>query len=113
MFADLYQDWLNARDNARAAIEDIAREGEAKARAEAEYYAAKACDYTRLLAEGNATSAGNLVKGQPDTNKALFEFRMAESKYKAAVQASQLFIDEESHTYDQYKRVMTGDTERF
>lgn len=110
---DLYQDWLNARENWRVSIEDIKREGQTKAQAEAEYYAAKACAYARLLTEGNATSAGNLVKGVPEVNDALYRFRLAESKYKAAVQASQACIDEESHCYDQYKRAMAGDFERF
>lgn len=112
-FDDFFSDWLNARENARRAISDIEHEGATKARAEADYYAAKSCAYTRLLAQGNATSAANLVKGVEEVSKALYLFRLAESKYKAAQQASQLFNQEEAHTYDQYKRVMAGDSERF
>ena len=109
----LYQDWLNDRENARQAIADIEEEGRRKAEAEAAYYAAKAVAYARLLAEGNATAAGNMVKGDADVNRALLEFRMAEARYKAACSAASLFIDEEAHTYDQYKRAMAGDSERF
>lgn len=109
----LYQDWLNARENARQAIADIEEEGRRKAAAEADYYAAKSAAYARLLAEGNATAAGNMVKGDADVNAALFEFRLAESRYKAAQSAASLFIDEEAHTYDQYKRAMSGDSDRF
>lgn len=110
---ETYQDWLNARENARAAIEDVEREGEAKADAEAAYYEAKAIAYARLLDEGNATSAGNLVKGDSDVNAALRRFRAAESRYKAATLAANLFIDEEAHCYDLHKRVLAGDSERF
>lgn len=113
MSSDTYSDWLNARENARKAIQDVEAEGARRARAEAAYYAAKAADYARIMAEGNATSAGNQVKGAPDTNRALLEFRMAESTYKAATLAANLFIDEEAHCYDLHKRVMAGDSERF
>ena len=108
----LYQDWLNARENARQAIADIEEEGRRKAAAEADYYAAKAAAYARLLAEGNATAAGNMVKGDADVNRALFEFRLAESRYKAATMAANLFIDEEAHCYSEYKIAMSGDTGR-
>ena len=108
----LYQDWLNARENARQAIADIEEEGKRKAAAEADYYAAKSAAYARLLAEGNATAAGNMVKGDADVNRALFEFRLAESRYKAATMAANLFIDEEAHCYSEYKIAMSGDTGR-
>lgn len=108
----LYQDWLNARENARQAIADIEEEGRRKAAAEADYYAAKASAYARLLAEGNATSAGNMVKGDEDVNAALYAFRLAESRYKAATMAANLFIDEEAHCYSEYKMAMSGDAGR-
>lgn len=108
----LYQDWLNARENARQAIADIEEEGRRKAAAEADYYAAKASAYARLLSEGNATAAGNMVKGDADVNRALFEFRLAESRYKAATMAANLFIDEEAHCYSEYKMAMSGDAGR-
>lgn len=108
----LYQDWLNARENARQAIADIEEEGRRKAAAEADYYAAKASAYARLLAEGNATAAGNMVKGDADVNAALYAFRMAESRYKAATMAANLFIDEEAHCYSEYKMAMSGDAGR-
>ncbi len=76
----LYQDWLNARENARQAIADIEEEGRRKAAAEAEYYAAKSAAYARLLAEGHATAAGNMVKGAADVNAALYAFKLAESR---------------------------------
>lgn len=108
-----YEDWLNARDNARKAIQDVETEGARLARSEAAYYRAKATDYAALMAAGNATSAGNMVKGADETNAALEEFRMAQATYKAATLAANLFIDEEAHCYDQHKRVMAGDSERF
>lgn len=108
----LYQDWLNARENARQAIADIEEEGRRKAAAEADYYAAKSAAYARLLAEGNATAAGNMVKGDADVNAALYAFRMAESRYKAATMAANLFIDEEAHCYSEYKMAMSGDAGR-
>ncbi|MDD7203549.1 MAG: hypothetical protein PUH18_04305 [Coriobacteriaceae bacterium] len=108
----LYQDWLNARENARQAIADIEEEGRRKAAAEADYYAAKSAAYARLLSEGNATAAGNMVKGDADVNRALFEFRLAESRYKAATMAANLFIDEEAHCYSEYKMAMSGDAGR-
>lgn len=108
----LYQDWLNARENARQAIADIEEEGKRKAAAEADYYAAKSAAYARLLAEGNATAAGNMVKGDADVNAALYAFRMAESRYKAATMAANLFIDEEAHCYSEYKMAMSGDAGR-
>ncbi len=108
----LYQDWLNARENARQAIADIEEEGRRKAAAEADYYAAKSAAYARLLAEGNATAAGNMVKGDADVNAALYAFRLAESRYKAATMAANLFIDEEAHCYSEYKMAMSGDAGR-
>lgn len=108
-----YEDWLNARDNARKAIQDVETEGRRLAMAEARYYRCKASDYAALMAKGSATSAGNMVKGSDDTNAALAEFRMAQATYKAATLAANLFIDEEAHCYDQHKRVMAGDSERF
>lgn len=108
----LYQDWLNARENARQAIADIEEEGKRKAAAEADYYAAKSAAYARLLAEGNATAAGNMVKGDADVNAALYAFRLAESRYKAATMAANLFIDEEAHCYSEYKMAMSGDAGR-
>ena len=108
----IYQYWLNARENARQAIADIEEEGKRKAAAEADYYAAKSAAYARLLAEGNATAAGNMVKGDADVNRALFEFRLAESRYKAAQSAAQLFTNEESHCYHEYRIAMSGDRER-
>lgn len=108
----LYQDWLNARENARKAIADIEEDGRRKAAAEADYYAAKSAAYARLLAEGNATAAGNMVKGDADVNAALYAFRMAESRYKAATMAANLFIDEEAHCYSEYKMAMSGDAGR-
>ena len=54
-----------------------------------------------------------MVKGDADVNAALYAFRLAESRYKAAQSAASLFIDEEAHTYDQYKRAMSGDSDRF
>lgn len=107
-----YEDWLNARENARAAIRDVEAEGRRKAEAEAAYYAAKATAYARLVAETNATAAGNMVKGQPETNRALLEFRMAEARYKAACSAAQLFTNEESHCYHEHRIAMGGDRER-
>lgn len=107
-----YQDWLNARENARQAIEDVEREGEARAQAEAEYYRCKATDYARLVSSSNATAAGNQVKGQGDTNAALYRYRLAEAKYKAATLAANLFIDEEAHCYQEHRIAMSGDRER-
>ena len=62
------------------------------AKAEAEYYTAKALDTDRLLMEGNtATSTSDKVKGQPRTNDAL-EKRIAEEVgYKNAVDAHQAY----------------------
>ena len=113
MSSDTYTDWLNARENARQAIGEIESEGASRAQAEAAYYAAKSADYARLVAESNATAAGNMVKGQPETNRALFEFRMAEARYKAACSAATLFIDEEAHCYDAHRRALAGDSERY
>lgn len=110
---DTYTDWINARENARKAIQDVEEEGRRKAAAEADYYAAKSADYARLRAEGyTATDAANMVKGQPDTNRALFESEMADAMYKAATSAAQLFINEESHCYHEHRIAMSGDTER-
>ena len=53
-----------------------------------------------------------MVKGDADVNRALFEFRLAESRYKAATMAANLFIDEEAHCYSEYKIAMSGDTGR-
>lgn len=111
--ASSYQDWANARENAREAIADVEREGEAKAVAEAMYYEAKALCVARLKAENvAATNIGNMVKGDEQVNARLYEFRSAEAKYKAACLAAQLFTNEEAHCYDQHKRVMTAELGR-
>jgi hypothetical protein len=111
---DTYADWLDARNNAREAIGDVEREGQRKAIAEAEYYRAKAVCVARMKAEGHAaTIITAMVKGDEEVNAKLQTFRMAEARYKAAQYAANLFIDEEAHTYDQHKRALSGDSERF
>lgn len=111
---DTYQDWLNARNNARVAIADIENAGQLKAKAEAAYYREKSLCVARMKAAGYpATIINAMVKGDETVNAALFDFRMQEAAYQAAKNAATLFIDEEAHTYDQHKRSMAGDSERF
>ena len=111
---DTYQDWLDARDNAREAIADERNEGQLKAYAEAAYYREKALCVARLKAEGwPATLIQAYVKGDPAVNAKLFEWRMHEAEHHAAKNASTLFIDEEAHTHKEHDRAMGADSGRF
>ena len=74
------------------ALRESKGRGITNAKAQAEYYTAKALDTEMLLAAGNtATSTADKVKGQPRTNEAL-EARIAEQVgYDNACEAVQCF----------------------
>lgn len=111
---DTYQDWLDARDNARAANSDYRDAGQEAAEAEAYYYKAKALAAARLKAENYpVTYIELIIKGDDVVSDALLAFRLAEARLNAAKLANQLYNNEEAHTYDLHRRVMAGDSERY
>lgn len=111
---ETYQDWLNARQNAREAITDVERAGQVKASAEAAYYREKSLCVARLKADGVAATLIQLmVKGDDKVNEKLFEYRMAEAEYTAAKNAATLFIDEESHCFHNHRVALAGDSGRY
>ena len=111
---DTYQDWLTARENARAAIEDFRQAASNSAAAEAYYYKAKAIESAKMKANGDpATFISTAIKGNDVVNDALYAYRLAEAETTAAKLASQLFINEESHTFHVYKQIMAGDSDRY
>lgn len=111
---DSYQDWLDARDNARQANSDYRESGIRSAYAEAAYYKAKAMEAAKLKAENTpVTYIETIIKGVDSVNDALLAYRLAEAVHNADKLQNLLFNQEEAHTYDLHKRVMAGDTERF
>lgn len=111
---DAYQDWWDSRDNARTANGDFRESGRRFAVANAKYYRAKAVEAAKLKARGlAATYIETVVKGQPAVNEALMERDMAKAELDADRLQNILFNQEEAHTYDQLKRSMAGDAERF
>lgn len=111
---DTYQDWLEARQNARTANEDLRIEAQNAAKAEAEYYRAKSVMVAHLQARGEpATLIQQKVKGLEPVATKLYEYRLAEGLLAAAKHANQLYNNEEAHTYDLHKRCIAGDSERY
>lgn len=111
---DPHSDWLDSRDNARQANRDYRESGVRYAVANARYYRAKALAGARLKARGYpATYIDQVLKGQEEVNEALLERDMAKAEHDADRLQNVLFNQEEAHTYDQLKRAMAGDTERF
>ena len=111
---DTYQDWLDARDNARQANSDYRESGRRSAYAEANYYRTKAVEAAKLKAAGTpVTYIETVIKGIEQVNDALLAYRLAEAENNADKLQNLLFNQEEAHTYDMHKRVMAGDTERF
>lgn len=111
---DPYSDWADARDNARQANGDYRSSGMRYAAANAKYYREKALAGARLKSRGYpATYIEQVLKGQEEVNQALLERDMAKAEHDADRLQNILFNQEEAHTYDQLKRAMAGDTERF
>lgn len=111
---DVYDDWYDSRDNARQANREFRESGRRFAIANANYYRQKAVEAAKLKARGlAATYIDTVIKGQPGVNEALMERDMAKAELDADRLQNTLFNQEEAHTYDQLKRAMAGDSERF
>ena len=111
---DSYQDWLDARDNARQANSDYRESGRRSALAESHYYKVKAIEAAKLKADNTpVTFIETIIKGIDVVNDALLAYRLAEAEHNADKLQNLLYNQEEAHTYDQYKRAMAADSERF
>lgn len=111
---DTYQDWLTARENARAAIEDFRQAAANAAACEAYYYKAKAVESAKMKAAGDpATFINTAIKGNDVVNDALYAYRLAEGEATAAKLASNLFIQEEAHCWANHKHILSGESDRF
>lgn len=109
---ELRDAWLRSRRLAQEAVKEASERCVEYARAEAEYYSAKAAAAIRMKAEGvPATIITATVKGDDAVSMKLFELTLAEGKYRAAMKAIEVYKDDARMTYDEYKRSMMGDVQ--
>ena len=102
--------WERSRRLAQTAVSEASRRVRDYAKAEADYYAAKAKAALRMKAKGvPATVISATVKGDPEVNRLLYERIAAEGLYRAAMKAIDVYRDDARNTYDEYRRTMTGD----
>ena len=79
------QNALNVLD---ITVEESLHHGLKASAAEAKYYTVKDLAVRRLMDEGrSATAIEMIVKGEPDVNKALNDYRDAEVEYKNSLEA--------------------------
>ena len=107
---ELRDAWMRSRALAQEALKEASKRCEEYALAQSEYYTAKATAALRMKAEGMpATIIAATVKGDDDVAFKLFEFTLAEGKYRTAMKAIDVYKDDARMTYDEYKRSMMGD----
>lgn len=106
---ELRDQWLMMRDMAHQAISDASARSEELARAEAEYYAAKTAEAMAMKAAGEpVTFIQTVIKGRPGVSEKLFDYTLAEAKYRAACEAIKTYRDSERYSYQEYQRSMEG-----
>ena len=104
----LYEAWQRDQRLAKQAVSEASERCEEYARAEAAYYAAKAATAMALKADGEpVTYIQTIVKGHPDVNPKLFEYTLAEGKYRAAHKAIDVYRDAMNQSFQEYKRSMS------
>lgn len=87
-----YQQLEYARKQMKNASKELRDRGKAKARAEADYQAAKARRALEMKAEGHSgTMIQTLIKGDPEVNQKLFERDCAEVLYESAKEALNVY----------------------
>lgn len=107
---ELREAWMRSRRLAQEAVSEASKRCEEYARAEAEYYSAKAEVALSMKADGMpVTLIDNCVKGVEGVSEKLFALTLAEGKYRAAMKAIDVYRDDERMTYDEYRRSMMGD----
>lgn len=105
----LWHQWREQHALCKQAIKDASSICVELARAESAYYAAKAQAALEMKAKNEpVTLIQMVVKGVPEVADKLFDFRLAESKYKSAMEAVKTYRDSERYAYEEYKRSMMG-----
>lgn len=107
---DLWAEWQSSMDLTKQALKDATDSAYEAARAEAEYYAAKHKKGLEMRVAGEpVTYIQTVLKGAPEVNDLLFEYRRLSELHQVNKRAIEVYRDQTRMLYDQIKREMDGE----